>query len=346
MFLGFRILLICGKLFFLVLVAIILYQADLKAEIPVGEKGFNDTVLDEPILLPGWFKLSFLGIKEDLREAKADGKKGVILYYGQQRCPYCKALIENSFNKKDIELYIKENFDIIAIDVRGSRIVTTLKDEKITEKKYSILQNASFTPTLEFYDTQGVRVHRLVGYFPPYTIRAALEFVSDEHYKNETFKTYLDRGNIPHRDSKGEIYYRHFSMKSPYYLARNKIRAQRPLMVIFEQKNCHACDVLHASVFQNEVILSRINNIDVVQLDMSADEKVIDPAGRKITSRHWAEELGIFYAPTMVFYDESGVELLRLGSVVHFNRLNKVLRYIDTHAYRNYKNFIDWLVAN
>ena len=49
---------------------------------------FDDRPLDEPLVLPDWFKLSFLEIQEDIKEAKEQNKKGLIIYFGQKYCPY------------------------------------------------------------------------------------------------------------------------------------------------------------------------------------------------------------------------------------------------------------------
>ncbi len=44
---------------------------------------FDDFPLEEPIEHPDWFKQSFLDLQEDLANAIAHGKKGIIVYFGQ-----------------------------------------------------------------------------------------------------------------------------------------------------------------------------------------------------------------------------------------------------------------------
>jgi len=320
----------------------VVYQSDLKADIPITEKGFNDTLLDEGIELPAWFKLSFLDIKEDIEEAKQAGKKGLVLYFGMSKCPYCKALIENNFGKNDIARYTQQNFDVVAIDVKGNRNVTTASGEVMSEKEFAIRSQANFTPTLIFYNHSGKEVHRLVGYYAVYRFRAALEYVADEHYKNEIFKSYLARGDMPEKENMGEINYRSFSMTKPYILGRKTIRSQRPLLVIFEQNNCHACNVLHADVLDRKEITNVFPDLDVVQLDVSDSSVLVTPDEKKISVEKWAQNLNIFYTPTLLFYDERGDEILRLGSVSHFNRLNNVVKYISTKAYKHYNNYAEW----
>jgi len=314
------------------------------AEPGIGEAGFDDSMLEETIELPPWFKLSFLDIREDLEEAKKSGKKGLMLYFGMEKCPYCKALMDVNFSKSDIVSYTQENFDVVAIDVRGSRSVTTLSGEVISEKEFAVRNKANFTPTLLFFDHSGKEVHRMVGYYKPYTFRAILEYVADSHYANETFRQYLSRGERADSSDDEKLNHRSFSMTKPYILERNRIIAQRPLLVIFEQPDCHACDVLHSGALSTDVLMEQMQKLDVVQLDIWSQTPIINSVGKKISARAWAESLGIFYTPTLVFYNENGIEVLRLSSVAHFSRLNKVLNYVTSGGYRTYKNLAEWKV--
>ncbi len=72
---------------------------------------------------PDWFKLSFLDLSEDLEEAAADGKRGIMVYFGQKHCAYCQALIEVNFGKDDIVAYTRKHFDLIPMDIWGDREV-------------------------------------------------------------------------------------------------------------------------------------------------------------------------------------------------------------------------------
>ena len=86
----------------------------------------------------------------------------------------------------------------------------------------------------------------------------------------------------------------------------------------------------------------QFNRFESVQLDMWADTPLIKPDGRPSTARRWAEELGIFYAPSIVFFDERGQEIIRVDSVVHFFRLRNVLNYVISRGYLTEPNFLRW----
>ena len=59
-------------------------------------------------------------------------------------------------------------------------------------------------------------------------------------------------------------------------------------------------------------------------------------------ARKWAEQLGLFYTPTLIFFDQDGREIIRVDSVVQFYRLRNVLDYILSGGYREYATFQRW----
>ena len=111
---------------------------------------FDDSPLKEALILPNWFKLSFLEISDEIKEAKERKKKGLIIYFGQKYCPYCKAHITNNWEQKDIVKYTQKNFDVIAINVKGQRPVINTDGKTYTEKTFSALKKTNFTPSLIF----------------------------------------------------------------------------------------------------------------------------------------------------------------------------------------------------
>ena len=141
------------------------------------DNAFDDRPVADAIIYPDWFKKSFLELPDDLEEAIEAGKKGIIVYFGQKHCPYCEALIEKDFGQKDIEAYTRKNFDVIPIDIWGSKEVTTPDGKVMTEREYAIREKANFTPTLIYYDAKGEKALMLRGYYPPYKFRAAMEYV-------------------------------------------------------------------------------------------------------------------------------------------------------------------------
>jgi thioredoxin-related protein len=304
-------------------------------EFDVTATPIDDSPRLRDIHYPDWFKSSFLDLNTDLDEAIKSGKKGIIIYFGQKNCAYCEALMERDFGQKDIAEYTRHNFDVIALDIWGSREVTDLQGKELTEHDLSIREQTNFTPSLLFYDRDGKLALKMRGYYPPYKFRAALEYVVDGHYKKESYRDYLLRADPPPKFEIGDLNERAFFQKPPFALDRSHIPANRPLVVFFEQKECHACDVLHSDPLEDPGVLLLLSQMDAVQLDMWSDTPVITPSGQKMTAEEWANNLGIFYAPTLVFFDELGHEIFRVDSVVRLHRLHQVLDYVLTKAYQD-----------
>lgn len=303
---------------------------------------FDDRPLREPLTHPDWFKLSFLDLAEDLQEAADAGKRGLILYFGQKYCAYCKALLENNFGKEDIRRYTQEHFDVIGFDIHGDHSVKDLDGTKWTERSFSVHLGTIFTPTLLFLDTDGQEVLRLPGYYPPYTFRAALEFVADAHYKREDFRSYLARAEVPLVFEAGGLNHQDFFATPPHALDRSRWPATRPLAVFFEQGDCHACDILHTGPLERDAIRERLRRMETVQLDLWGNTPVITPDGTRTTDGDWAAELGLFYAPTLLFFDEQGREIIRVDSVTQIYRLQSVLDYVLSGAYLEHPDYQQW----
>ncbi len=305
---------------------------------------FDDTPLAEPLSYPEWFKKSFLFLGDDIEEALDQGKQGIAVYFGQRRCAYCRMLMEVNFGLPDIVDYTRRHFDIVPIDIWGVDEITDPQGELLTEREYAVREGTNFTPSLIFYDGDGRIALRLRGYYPPYKFRAALEYVADGHYRRESFKEYLDRAEPSMTFEPGDLIEEDFFSPPPYYLDRSRFPAQTPLVVFFEQGNCHACDVLHSQPLREPAIRSLLRRFENVQLDIWSDTPVVTPDGRRTTAKEWARELGLFYTPSILFFDEHGREVIRVDSVVRFYRLRNVLNYVTTRGYLTEPNYQAWRV--
>ena len=304
---------------------------------------FDDTPRSIGLHTPAWFQQSFLDLREDLEEAIDDGKMGLAVYFGMEDCPYCEALFDVNFAQDDIREYLSGHFNVVAIDALGTREVTGLDGETRIERRYAAEQRLNFTPSIAFYDEHGERIHYMRGYYPPYRFRALLDYVIERHDRKSSFREYLERANPPPKFELDDINEREFFIDPPYALDRSRIPADRPLVVFFEREACHACDILHSEPLQEEAVLERVRGMEAVQLDADDDHTpVLTPDGQRTTAREWAAALDVHWAPTLIFFDERGREIIRIDSVVHLNRLRNVMDFVLTRAYEDYPTFERW----
>ncbi len=303
---------------------------------------FDDQPLAEALEFPDWFKLSFLDLQDDIAEAREAGKAGLIVYFGQKYCAYCRQFLEQDLAREDIQAYMREHFDVIGIDIHGQRQVIDPSGNEYDEAGYAVQEKTNFTPSLIFFGADGNEVLRLRGYYPPYRFRAALEYVADGHYRKERYRDFLARAGVPLKFEPGDLSEESFFLPGPYMLDRSRIPAERPLAVFFEQGNCHACDVLHTGPLADPEIRALMEQLESVQLSFWADTPVVTPTGERTTAKRWADELGLFYTPTLIIFAPNGDEIIRVDSVVQFYRLRNVLEYVLGEGYRDYPTFQRW----
>ena len=302
----------------------------------------DDRPVPNQVVNPPWFKTSFLDLADDLDEARQAKKAGIAVYFGQKDCAYCRTLMEVNLKTPDIVRYMRKNFDVIPLDIWNSRQVTDIQGVSMTEREYAIREKTNFTPSLIFYDVDGKVALRLRGYYPTYAFRAALKYVVEGFYKEETLQAYMDRANPPAKFEQDELNSQDFFEKPPYALDRSRFKAEKPLIVFFEQKDCHACDILHTEPLGHASTVEMISNFEMVQLDVETDTPVLTPSGESLTARQWSEKLGIFYTPALIFFDQSGKEIIRLDSVTGQHRLRGVMRYVLSGAYKKYPTYLEY----
>lgn len=281
---------------------------------------------------PEWFKDSFLDLREDVVEASESGKR-VLLYFYQDGCPYCSRLIKTNFTQHDIATLAQENLEIIAINMWGDREVVDLQGATTTEKRFAIANRVQFTPTLLFLNEQGETIFRANGFYSPEKFKTLLSYVSERQETEVSFSNYLAR-MAPDRSS-GKLH------KRADYLTQNLRRQQgdRPLLVLFEQRDCVACDELHGDVFRRLEMIKLLRQFDVAFVDIWSNESITTPAGELVPVQKWLKSLNINYTPSMLFFDNRGQEVFRAEAYLRAFHTASVLEYVASKAYLEQSEF-------
>ena len=287
------------------------------------------------IEVPAWFKHSFLDLRDDIREAAAANKR-LMVYFGQNGCPYCKRLMDVNFSQKDIVDKTRGNFDAIEINIYGSREVTWLDGKTRSEKDFAALLKVQFTPTLLFLDEKGGIALRVNGYYPPHRFMAALDYVSQRNEHKVSFGEF--QKSYPREPDRGVFHDEPFFRKEPYAFDRRK-PATRPLAIFFEQQNCPGCDELHATALKADLTRTLLARFDVYRLNLHGGETVTAPNGAKTTAAQWARELNVLYVPSVVFFDARGREVFRVEAYVRTFHLQAALDYVASGAYLKEPSF-------
>ena len=290
---------------------------------------------------PEWFKNSFLDIGEDVTEATAAGKR-VMLYFYQDGCPYCAKLLRDNFSQRSIVQKAQKYLDVIAVNMWGDREVTGLDGQSTTEKQFAAALRVMFTPTILVLNEQGKVILRINGYYHPAKFEAALDYVGQHKEGTLSFADYY-RQLAPVKAS-GKLHDEAFFLPPPYEL-QQLINQSKPLLVLFEQHQCKRCDEYHADIYQRQETREQLQRFNIVRLDMWAETPVVTPQGKRVTAREFASQLDIKYAPSMVFFDNSGKEVFRSEAYLRAFHIQSILDYIASGAYRTQPNFQRYIAS-
>ena len=284
--------------------------------------------------LPAWFSESLLELREDVADAASQGKR-VMLYFGQDGCPYCVRLMEVNFRQAAIATKAQKNLVALALNIWGDREVVWTDGATTTEKQLAAKLKVQFTPTLLFLDEKGSVALRMNGYYPPHEFDAALDYVAGRLEKKVAFADYLkSRAKGAARETLNP---QAFFLPPPHDLRR---RAKgKPLAVIFETTHCVQCDELHAVAFKRREVLAQLKKFDVVRFSLSETAPVVTPEGKSLPAAAWAKALGVGYVPAMVLFDAGGREAFRTEAYLRPFHLAGALEYVSSGAYTRQPSF-------
>lgn len=282
--------------------------------------------------IPGWFKESFLEIKEDSREA-AESDKHVILFMHLESCPYCSRMLNENFREGSTKEYIETNYDVVAINILGDREVIWGEGESYIEKSLASELKVRFTPTVVFLNSKGQKVLQLNGYRKPVALKQALNYVKEKKYYKIKFSDYLEQQN--------KVVYTFRSHKD-FELVTDFSKVKGPMAVVFEDKSCAGCDEFHEKVLNSKDVLEETKKVKLVRLDANSNNEIIDINGNKTTVKKWAKKLKMDYRPGTITFD-NGEEISRAdGRLYHFH-YKELLRHTSSGSYFEYPSYNQYL---
>jgi thioredoxin-related protein len=292
------------------------------------------------IEIPGWFSDSFLDFREDIVEARRE-KRRLLVYFGQDGCPYCTALMKTNFSQQRIVEKTRKNFVAIAVNIYGDRETKWLDGSTLTEKELARKLRVQFTPTILFFDETGAIVARLDGYYPPNKFEAVLDYVAEHRERKTSLGAWLARNA---RDpASPKLADEPFFLPPPYDLRRQP--GGKPLAVLFETPYCAPCDELHRDGFKRPQVKALLEGFDVVRFALGASTPLSTPFARSTTARAWADELGVTYTPALVFFADDGREVFRIDAYLRPFHLASALEYVASGAYRDEPSFQRFIQA-
>ena len=147
---------------------------------------------DDGLYRQPWFLESFLELSDDLQGAANAGKRFAIMWE-LRGCPYCRETHLVNFAKPEITSYIRERFEILQLNIIGSREVTDFDGEKLTEKRFAQKYGVRGVPVFQFFPDSAAglgkktprerEVARGQGYIEPQPFLDMFRFVAERAYE-------------------------------------------------------------------------------------------------------------------------------------------------------------------
>ncbi len=291
---------------------------------------------------PDWFKVSFMELEEDVAEAAAEGKRLMLLFH-QNGCPYCNAFVERNLAQSDIEQTLKDQFDVVEFNLWGDREVVSIDGTTYTEKEFGAALGVQFTPTILFLTEEGKLSLRLNGYYDPDRFRVALDYVTNKMESTLSFNEFIASQEKP--TSSKSLLTRDYFTGPISEAASREDKANKPMILIFEQGSCQNCEILHDNILSRKESLSMLAEFDVYQIDMWGRDTIKTPDGKETTGREWSKELNVSYAPTMILYAADGTEVIRSESFLKTFHNQSIMDYVSSDAWREEPSFQRFLSA-
>ena len=275
---------------------------------------------------PSWFKASFLDFEEDVAEA-ADSGKRVMIYFGQDGCPYCKQLHETSFKNSAIVRRLTTHFDSVAVNIFGDVETVWTDGESGSEKELSARLGVQFTPTLLFLGEDGGVVARVYGYRPPEWMDAALAYVAEKKDREGvSFEAYM------HDSAKSRA--GGAAPAAAFAPPEGDLHAPgRRTMVFVSQNGCELCEEWRQYLQKNAGRWE--NDFRLVSLNRFGD----GPASDAADESEWARGMRISFAPALIFINEKGAEFFRAEAYLRPFHLDTAIEYAKAGAADSHPEF-------
>lgn len=155
---------------------------------------------DDGLYKQPWFLESFLDLPDDLDAAHKENKRFAIIWE-LKGCPYCKETHFVNFAQSRIADYVKANFEVLQLNIIGSRKVKDFDGIEMTEKNLAAKYGVRFTPTVQFFGERAAalkalppakrEVARSAGYLRPDDFLAMFRYVREKAYESKSFRDFV-----------------------------------------------------------------------------------------------------------------------------------------------------------
>jgi len=151
----------------------------------------------------GWEKFftpSLGDLRAEAADAKAAGKRGMMLMLHFDACPACKRMKDAVLHRPEVQRHFQRHFASIAIDTLGDQPVTGFDGRTLREKEFARTLGVRATPSFLFFAPDGTRLYEHTGgLFDPAEFMLLADYVASGAHRSGSFAVY--KQNKPKRGS-------------------------------------------------------------------------------------------------------------------------------------------------
>ena len=142
--------------------------------------------------------------QEELVRAKEERKKGILLFFEMDICPFCHRMRRTVLNQPEVQEYFRKNLLIFSVEIEGDVAMVDFKGKTVKQKEFSQkAHRVRATPVFMFFDLEGNPVVRYTG--PTSGVQEFMwlgEYFVEGHYKNLRFTKYKRQKKMAARQAR------------------------------------------------------------------------------------------------------------------------------------------------
>ena len=110
-----------------------------------------------------FFNETWGDLPEELKKAKESGKKGILIFFEMDECPFCHYMKKNVLNQANVQAFYRKNFLNFVIDIEGDIEMVNLKGKTVKQKDFAKKNRVRATPVIAYYNLKGKLIYRHTG---------------------------------------------------------------------------------------------------------------------------------------------------------------------------------------
>lgn len=139
-----------------------------------------------------FFNETWGDFKEELANAKEQGKKGILIFFEMDECPFCHYMKKNVLNQSNVQAYFRQHFLNFVVDIEGDVEMVNFKGKPTRQKDFAFKEfRVRATPVIMIIGLDGKPIHRHTGKTAGVNEFMLMgEYIVDGHYKKTSFTRY------------------------------------------------------------------------------------------------------------------------------------------------------------